>query len=260
MTKLKFDKKAAQNLLAVYKTPDIVQQRKAILEHLQLQRDEHILDVGSGPGFLAQDMAKEVGPQGSVWGIDISTHLIDISKSISENMPTIHFKYGEATDLEFADETFDTLITTQVLEYVEDVDQALNEFHRVLKKGRKVALLDTDWDSIVWNSSDAPRMSRILKAWESHAADPFLPRSLAGRMENANFKVNKIKVIPILNPVYDPNTYSNLVIDTIVPYVIQTGRVTKEEADLWAEDLRSTNKTFSYFFSLNRYLFIGTKV
>ena len=76
-------------------------------------------------------------------------------------------------------------------------------------------------------------------------------------MEKAGFQVETVTIIPLLNSAYDPNTYSNKMIDLIVPFVVGTGEVKQEEADAWANDLRSQK---SYFFSLNRYLFLGTKI
>jgi hypothetical protein len=48
-------------------------------------------------------------------------------------------------------------------------------------------------------------------------------------------------------------------IDLIVPFVIESGNVSKEEALSWANDLRDCREN-SYFFSLNRYFFIGRKI
>jgi hypothetical protein len=55
----------------------------------------------------------------------------------------------------------------------------------VLRPGGRVLVLDTDWDSIVWRSSDEERMARVLAAWEQHLVDPHLPRTLRGSLERA---------------------------------------------------------------------------
>jgi ubiquinone/menaquinone biosynthesis C-methylase UbiE len=259
MAKLEFDKEAAQKLLAVYTTPDVEQQRAEFLNAINLKDGEQVLDVGSGPGFLACSIAKKVGAQGKVCGVDISEFLISVAKSHNQGQPTISFSYGEATNLDFSNEKFDIVVCTQVLEYVQDVDTALKEFNRVLKKGGRVAILDTDWDSIVWNTSNKARMSRILKVWEAHATDPFLPRILAAKMTNAGFNVDSQIIIPIFNPKFDPNTFSNRMIDLIVPFVLKHGDIKQEEVDAWSAELRNQSNQEAYFFSLNRYLFIGTK-
>lgn len=257
MAILEYDKDASNRLLAVYTTPDVEQQRSEFLNIVNLQIGEKVLDVGTGPGFLARAIAKIVSPRGAVYGIDISEFLLDVAKSENNDLHTISFRYGEATQTGFSNGEFDTVVCTQVLEYVPDVNAALKGFNRVLNKGGKLAILDTDWDSIVWNTSHKARMKRVLKAWEAHAAYPFLPRTLTARMEKAGFQIEAITIIPLLNSAYDPNTYSNRMIDLIVPFVVETGKVKQEEADAWANDLRRQK---AYFFSLNRYLFLGTKI
>ena len=257
MAVLQYDEEAAKKLLAVYTTPDVEQQRLDFLNSINLVENEIVLDVGSGPGFLSRSIANKVGPNGKVWGIDISEFLLGLAKSKNTDIPSIEFKYGDATNTGFSNEEFDKVICTQVLEYVQDVDAALIEFNRVLKKGGEIALLDTDWDSIVWNHSNSSKMLKILKAWESHATDPFLPRTLASKMSNSGFKVKKVKVIPLLNQNFNPNTYSNKMIDLIVPYVVNNGGITLEDAESWAQELRCQKDNF---FSLNRYLFIGAKI
>ena len=256
MAILAYNEEASQRLLAVYTTPDVDAQRQEFLNAIALDAGEKVLDVGSGPGFLAKIMAEKVKPHGSVYGVDVSEFLLNVARSNTSEKEGLEYLYGDATELPFPDEYFDTLVCAQVLEYVKDADKALREFHRVVRKGGKIALLDTDWNSIVWQSSDQERMSRILKAWEAHATDPFLPRTLAARMGKAGFKVTSIQMIPILNPEYDPNTYSNRIIDLIVPFILEQGEINQEEVDDWVAELRNQE---SYFFSLNRYLFLGVK-
>jgi len=257
MAILDYNEEASKRLLAVYTTPDVEAQRLDFLNAIALETGEKVLDVGSGPGFLAKLMLEKVKPNGSIYGIDVSDFLLNLSRSNINEKERLEFSYGDATDLPFSDEYFDTVVCTQVLEYVNEVDKALMEFHRVVRKGGKIALLDTDWDSIVWHSSNQERMSRILKVWEAHATDPFLPRTLADRMEKVGFNVKSIQIIPILNSEYAPNTYSNRMIDLMVPFILEQGEVNQDEIDDWVTELRNQE---SYFFSLNRYLFLGEKI
>ena len=240
----------------MYTTPDVDAQRMEFLHAIDLDAGEKVLDVGSGPGFLAKSMAEKVKPDGSVYGVDVSDFLLNVARSKTGERDKLEFLYRDATELPFPDEYFDTVVCTQVLEYVKEIDKALKEIHRVVRRGGKIVLLDTDWDSIVWYSSNPERISRILKALEAHATDPFLPRTLAARMVNTGFKVKSIQIIPILNPTFEPDTYSNRMIDLIVPFILGQGKINQEEVDDWVAELRNPE---SYFFSLNRYLFLGVK-
>jgi arsenite methyltransferase len=257
---LEYDDEATKRLMAAYVTPDIVTQRKDFLAAFDPRPGDRVLDVGSGPGFLATAIAEAVGSTGSVCGVDISESLLEIARSRGEDKYEIEFRFGDATQLPYQDENFDSVVSTQVLEYVPDVDAALAEFHRVLRTGGRVGLLDTDWDSIVWHSPDRKGMNRILTAWEEHAADPFLPRTLAKRLSRAGFQIEKQQIIPLYNAEFDPNTYSNRIIDLIVPFVVGRSGITQNEAEAWARELRGCGRDGEYFFSLNRYFFLATKL
>lgn len=256
---LQFDNKASERLLAVYITPDVVAQRRHIISALHLQSGDKVLDVGSGPGFLTSAMADIVGASGEVRGIDISEPLLAMATAHCASQPWVHFDYADTTKIPFADKYFDVAVVTQVMEYVTDVDAALLELQRILRPGGRVLILDTDWDSIVWHATNRSRMNRILEAWEEHLADPYLPRTLAMRLCEAGFQIEAQEVVPLFNPTFDRDTYSNRMIDIISSFVVGRRGISAEEAEAWARDLRQSGEQGSYFFSLNRYLFIGSK-
>ena len=256
---LQFNNDASKRLMAMYLTLDMIDQRKQIIELLKLNPDERVLDVGSGPGFLASEIGEVVGPSGQVCGIDISETLLKIAEARCAHQPWVEFCQSDAARLPYPDYYFDIVISTQVLEYVTDANAVLTELYRVLRPGGRVVLLDTDWDSIVWHTTDATRMNRILSVWDEHAADPYLPRTLTRKLLQAGFQIDAQRIIPMFNPVFDQNTFSNRLIDLIVSFVSDKKGITRNEALLWAEELRQCGEKGEYFFSLNRYLFIARK-
>lgn len=120
-------------------------------------------------------------------------------------------------------------------------------------------ILDTDGDSLVWHATDRARMARVLAAWEDHCADFHLPPKLSQKLSRAGFEVRSRDVIPLFNPTYDPRTYSYGLIDLIKAFVPGRHGVTRDDVEAWAEDLKRRGEEGSYFFSLNRYLFLATK-
>ena len=218
-----------------------------------------MLDVGSGPGLLALEMAAEVGTVGSVDGVDPSESMLALSRGRppAEGTGDVRFVAGDACALPFAPERFDAAVATQVYEYVQDVPAALAEAFRVLRPGGRMLVLDTDWGSIVWRSGDAARMRRVLAAWDEHLVDPHLPQRLTGLLSAVGFSIARRAAIPLLNAGYDPNTYSAGLIGFITAFVPGRQGLTEEDAEDWAEDLTALGD--DYFFSLNRYLFLAVK-
>ena len=254
-----FDEAASRRIEVTYSTPDIIEQRRIVRAALGLKPGQDVLDIGSGPGFLACEMAEAVGPGGSVRGIDSSDAMLSAAqrRTPATGSAPVEFGPGQATGLPFPDDAFDVVTSTQVYEYVHDMPAALAEAHRVLRPGGRLLVLDTDWDTIAWRSSDVDRMRKILAAWDEHLADPYLPRRLTSLLTQAGFTVTHRSAIPLFNAGYDPRTYSAGLIGFIAAFVPGHADVTAADVSAWAEDL--TGLGADYFFSLNRYLFLAVK-
>jgi ubiquinone/menaquinone biosynthesis C-methylase UbiE len=231
------------------------------LKRLALQEGSSVIDVGSGPGILLSDMAEMVGPEGHATGIDVSDSMLALGARRFSSSPVkdrVSFLKADATQLPFEAASFDAAVSTQVYEYVPDIDLALAELYRVLRPGARAVILDTDWDSIVWNATDEALMSRVLSLWTRRFAHPHLPRTLSHRLRAAGFQVLDRDVFVVFNPEYDPNTYSLTNADIMADFVGPLG-LSSDEVHAWTQDLRDLGSDGRYFFSLNRYLFLAVK-
>ena len=258
-TGLTFDAAAARGIERMYVTPDVVAQRARFVQLLAPKPGEYLLDVGMGPGFLTHDLAPIVGERGLVAGVDSSAVMIDLAVKRCEGRGPCEFKLGDATQLPFGDANFDAVTSTQVYEYVADMESALAEVHRVLRPGGRVFILDTDWDSVVWSTADPARMRRVMDAWDDHLHDPHLPVKLGPLLARAGFAVTHTEVIPILNAALHPHCYSHGILGAIASFVPGRRGVTAEDAKAWASELRELGARGEYFFSINRYAFGAVK-
>ena len=94
---IEYDETWGQRLIQIYSTPDVVKQREIILSRLNFQPGEKVIDIGSGPRLLAEDIAKEVGSSGLIRGVDISDAMIALSKNRCSQYPQIELRKGDAT-------------------------------------------------------------------------------------------------------------------------------------------------------------------
>lgn len=250
---MRFDDQASRRVEAIYRTPDVVAQREATLAALALRPGERVVDLGCGPGLLAEQMLARVGPSGSIDGIDVSESMIAIAQQRLGSFGNARMRLGDVVRLPYADASFDVAVCTQVYEYVADLDTALAELYRVLEPGGRAVVVDTDWESCVWHSSDDARMRRVLDTWNLHCPHPHLPRELVARLARAGLRDVRCESLTLLNPVFDADTYSHAMIEVIGRYAGK--KLDEATAKAWAEDLREHGRRGEYFFSLNRYLF-----
>jgi arsenite methyltransferase len=243
----------------MYAAPDVAAQRRAVLDALKLLPGEKVLDIGCGPGFMVQELLPLVGPAGKVSAIDLNEGAIELARARCEAHSNVEFQSANATAVPYPDSSFDAAVSTQVYEYVRDLSAALRELYRVLRPGGRAVIMDTDWRTVVWHSSDCERMDRILKVWDEHLVNPILPRTLAAQLRDAGFVIRKQDVFVFLNSEFNSNTYSHGLAKMIGAFVPGRQGITKEEGIAWADDLQKLANSGNYFFSLNRYLFVAEK-
>lgn len=255
MASMEYDEAAAALLEAVYLGPDIRAQRQDTMARLDIRPGEAVLDIGSGPGFLAADIAERTGPQGKVVGVDLSEPMI--ARASSRNHQG-HLKYlhADATALPLDDCSFDVVVSVQVAEYVPDIRAFCAEVYRVLRPGGRGLILATDWDAVCWHSNDPARMRRILSAFAPHCADSQLPRTLAARLRATGLAVDGVSCFPIVNLDWHDGCYSQTCVGFIANYVKGQGSVPEQVVDAWAEELRELNQVGEHFFSTVRFSFL----
>jgi ubiquinone/menaquinone biosynthesis C-methylase UbiE len=226
---------------------------------MNLRLGEWVLDIGSGPGLLAKDIAATVGAEGAVVGVDISPPMLSIARKRCEAFPWSRFEVANATSLAFEDKSFDVGVATQVYEYVADIPAALAELYRVIRPGGRVVIVDTDYDSWVVHTSDPERFARVRAAWDAHFVHPGLPRVLIPALRQAGFAVLAQEVIPMFNTEYHPHTYSYGMVQFVADFAAANASVGPERAAAWKADLEQLGKRGEFFYSLNRYLFVAQR-
>ena len=135
---------------------------------------------------------------------DASPSMLALAEQRCASRHWVHLRRSDVTALPFGDGVFDAAVSAQVYEFVSDITLALGELRRVLKPGGRAIIIDTDWESCVWHSSDDARMRRVLACWDTHCPHPHLPRELAPHLRAAGFTVTSVGVIPIVNVTFDP--------------------------------------------------------
>jgi ubiquinone/menaquinone biosynthesis C-methylase UbiE len=121
-----FDAAHIAQLDRAYSTPQILDQRRRFRAIIAAHPSEIGLDVGCGPGHLACELAREVAPGGRIVAIDNSPQSVGATKARvtkEELADSVNVRVGDATALEFPNDTFDFVIAAQVYSFVPNVAQ-----------------------------------------------------------------------------------------------------------------------------------------
>lgn len=254
-----FGPEVANRLERLYVTAYARERRAAVRAALDLRAGEHVLDLGTGPGFEPYELATVIGPGGHVHALDTSKTMLQLSRQRCSGQPWVEFLLADALRLPFGDATFDAAVAVQVYEYVGEVAAALAELYRVLQPGGRAVVIDTDWRSIAWEATDQVRMTRILNAWEEHLVHPTLARSLPLLLKRTGFALMHTQVLPAFDLTFNEDRFSYGVASLVADFVLGRQRLPLNEVEAWLEDLRRTAKEDRYFFCLNQYLYLAAK-
>src|SRR5215813_13908559 len=80
--------------------------RERAADLAQVGPGSRVLDVATGTGDLAIELARRVGPEGRVIGSDFSEAMLDLAR---EKSSEVHFEWGNALELAYQDGSFDAV-------------------------------------------------------------------------------------------------------------------------------------------------------
>ncbi|HIK05086.1 MAG TPA: bifunctional demethylmenaquinone methyltransferase/2-methoxy-6-polyprenyl-1,4-benzoquinol methylase UbiE [Trichormus sp. M33_DOE_039] len=109
------------------------------------QTGDTCLDLCCGSGDLALSLAKRVGTTGQVYGVDFSCNLLAAAKERSQthySQFAISWVEADVLNLPFENNQFDAATMGYGLRNVTDIRRSLQELYRVLKPGKRAAILD----------------------------------------------------------------------------------------------------------------------
>jgi len=118
----------------------VVRWRRTLLRRCRIGANAKVLDVGTGTGALAYEIAHR-HPDAEVWGCDVAGPMLEVGRKNSRG-ERVHLQEGDALALPFSDNTFDAVTSAFVMRNVDDLPLALAEQVRVTRPGGRVACLE----------------------------------------------------------------------------------------------------------------------
>ena len=170
--------------------------RKRAVKLTGLGANDEVLDVACGTGALCEAFASAGAKR--VVGVDYTEGMLAVARDKAQRLSEAErpeYRFADAMELPFADDSFDVVSIAFGIRNVEDPDRALAEFARVLKPGGRLVVLEFAEPSnplIRFGNNFYTRhvmpLTASLIARDRSGAYQYLPRSIATFLEPGALK------------------------------------------------------------------------
>jgi demethylmenaquinone methyltransferase / 2-methoxy-6-polyprenyl-1,4-benzoquinol methylase len=118
--------------------------RARAAELARIGAGDSVLDVATGTGDLALELARQVAPDGSVIGSDFAEGMLARARAKATGASGVQprFEWGDALELPYADDSFDAATVGFGARNFSDLAQGLAEMTRVVRPGGRVVVLE----------------------------------------------------------------------------------------------------------------------
>lgn len=147
--------------------------RGQALQRAGLQPGARMLDVGIGTGLVAREALKLIGPAGRLTGVDPSPGMMG-----EVGLPGVELLAGRAEALPCEDASRDFVSMGYALRHLSDLSAAFAEFHRVLKPGGRLLVLEI--------TRPQGRAATLLLKTYMRAVVPTIARLVARRSQTSH--------------------------------------------------------------------------
>jgi SAM-dependent methyltransferase len=214
----------------------------ALFERAGVRAGMRCLDIGSGGGDVAQELARLVGPHGSVVGIDLDEAKIEIARAeaAAAGLANLEFRVGDVIDGPPPASEVDLVHMRFILGHLPEPEKAVARMAAVLRPGGLMIAQDVEMRAtIVHPPSRAFEASLDLyrRAAEARGAHPDIGLALPAMLEAAGLAPVEMHIVQPAGLRGEVKELVAISWDAVVDAVVGAGLATRQECLEIGEEL-----------------------
>jgi ubiquinone/menaquinone biosynthesis C-methylase UbiE len=231
------------------------------LDAMHIDTAATVLDIGCGTGVAARAIARRPGFSGRVLGIDLSPVLAQTAVQLAAGEGLSHrvdFRPGDSRKLDLADAAFDAVVAHTLVSHVDDPLAVLKEAARLVRPGGMIGIFDGDYASMTFGHPDPAKGKAYDDAIvRGVVTSPLVMRQMPRLLQTAGLQL--VASLPsILAEVGQADFWASA-IEAFRRLVPKSGVLTEQEADAWAESLRSDSAAGVFFAASSYYAYVARR-
>jgi len=173
-----------------------------LVARLNIPDRASVLELACGTGILTRQLFEKRSPRLKIVATDLNESMLNYGRDKFGSETSVEWKQADATELPFADQSFDAVACQFGLMFFPDKDQAMSEVYRVLQPGG--AFLFNVWDAIEQNDLPHTAHEVIGKFFAGSPPDfyqvPFSfhePETIRLLLSTAGFRDIQVATLPL---------------------------------------------------------------
>jgi ubiquinone/menaquinone biosynthesis C-methylase UbiE len=237
----------------------VKQEIQARLRLLELAPGQRVIEVGSGTGDFAREIAAVVGPSGGVTGLDLSSAMVaTATERIAGTGLPLTFQVGDVHHLDFPDQSFDRACAASLFVHVDDPVRALEELVRVIRPGGRIVLRESAPGAFVFFGADFQTTNALREVDAQGWRNPWIGLQMLQLFRDAG----------LTDLTVEPHTHTSTSLQAVLarrPYrdianrALQDGMVEAEQMNAWWRSLEEADRAGIFFWSITGFVFAAQR-
>jgi ubiquinone/menaquinone biosynthesis C-methylase UbiE len=234
------------------------------LKFFGLRDEMKVLELGSGPGFITEQLATLV-PNGSITSVENSPPMIEHARKYLEGRLTCKHEFLNAsvTELPLEADTFDFAVARLLFQHLPDPAAGAREALRVLKPGGRLAVADLEYDLAPISDPMIPQhkvvREKAIAVNQAMGADVHMGRKLWRLLKQVGFVELDVELVALHSGYRDIREFQPQLNPDMALPLVQAGLMQQENLDKLREEIDSFMNADDPFFLRTLVVVSGAK-